>query len=151
MNLTQEESAKIIQFLEHLGISSDKVEVTEQDDELRITVNVPDTEAGIYIGRFASTIDSIQLLLALMLNSYTSSRRVTLDIGGYRARRTAALQSMVERVKTEVLETGLARALPPISATERRQVHLMLSSDDKFTTYSQGEGRDRRLFIALRA
>ena len=148
MALTSDELNKIHTLFSYLGISADKIIVTDEPELITISVDVPEEEAGMYIGRFASTIDGIQLLLSIMLNQGEVHRHLLLDIGGYRTRRTGTLQEMVDRVSQEVAATGVARALPPISSTERRQVHLMFQAHDTLTTYSQGEGQDRRLFIA---
>lgn len=151
MELTDAEIGIIHQFFGFLDIPADQIQVSIDADVVNINVNVPESDAGIFIGRYASTIDSLQLLLSLLLNRGESHRHILLDIGGYRSRRADILGEMVDRVSTQVLESGVARALPPISATERRQVHLMLSTHESLTTYSQGEGQDRRLFIALRS
>ncbi len=150
MALTSEELNKIHTLFSFFGISSDQILVTDDPDLVTISVDVPESEAGMYIGRFASTIDSLQLLLSIMLNKDLGDthRHVLLDIGGYRSRRSRTLEEMVERVSQEVIASGAAHALPPISSTERRQVHLMFQDHATLTTYSQGEGQARRLFIA---
>lgn len=150
MALTKTTHEKIYSLLSFLNISRDLVEITEESETVKVVVNVPEADAGIYIGRFASTLDSLQLLISLMLNQPTPKYRVLLDIGDYRARRYTILQEMVERISTLVESSGVAHALPPISSTERRQVHLMFESHPTLTTYSQGEGEARRLFIATR-
>jgi len=151
MPLNKDEQKLITDFLQKLGLDPSQVTTTSEGDVVNVVVDIDSQEAGIYIGRYAATIDSIQLLLSLMLNKGMDHRHVHLDIGGYRARRLTTLQEMVDRVSREVLASGFAKALPPISSTERREVHLMLSDNEKLTTYSQGDGRDRRLFIAPHA
>src|SRR3989339_1903693 len=150
MSLTQDEKNKILTLFSFFDLES-LVSVEEDVDLVKIVVDVPPEDAGIYIGRFAATIDSLQLLLSIMLNQGDDHRHVLLDIGGYRARRYSTLQEMVERVCAEVIESGQARALPPLSSTERRQIHLMLKDHDTFSTYSEGEGQSRRLYISLKA
>lgn len=134
------------------GISSDQIIITDDPELITVSVDVPESEAGMYIGRFASTIDSIQLIVSIMINKEMGGdhKHVLVDIGGYRSRRVRTLEEMVERISQEVMASGVAHALPPISSTERRQVHIMLADHEKLTTYSQGDGRDRRLFIAIK-
>lgn len=153
MTLTQEEIDRIHTLFSFFSIPSDQIIITDDPELVTVSVEVPENEAGMYIGRFASTIDSIQLIVSIMVNKDVEGdhRHVLVDIGGYRNRRSRTLEEMVERVSQEVEATGIARALPPISSTERRQVHLMMADHDRLTTYSQGDGRDRRLFIALRS
>lgn len=150
MALSKPAREKIYTLLSYLDISKELIEITEESEIIKVVVSVPEADAGIYIGRFASTLDSLQLLISLMLNQPIMKYRVLLDIGGYRARRLSILEEMVERVSALVSSSGVAHALPPISATERRQVHLMLESHPTLTTHSQGEGEARRLFITTR-
>lgn len=143
--------AKIQQLLGTFDISPDQIKVEETDELITVTVNIDELEAGRLIGRFASTLDSLQLIISLMLNQGEVHHHVLLDVAGYRARRLTTLESMVENAKHQAREIGGACVLPPLSATERRQVHLMLKDDAEFTSYSEGFGQDRRLFISLKS
>lgn len=148
MMITDQARTNILQLFSYLGISEDKVVITEEAPELiKIDVNLDEHEAGVYIGRFASMLDSLQLVISLFLSQLEPRPHVLLDIGGYRVRRQDTLRAIADRLSQEVEETGEARAFPPISATERRQVHLMFKDHATLTTFSQGEGYDRRLFI----
>jgi len=147
MNLSPQDYQKVITLLSHLGILEDQISIVEDNDTITISVDVDEQEAGIYIGRFAGTLDSLQFLLSLFLRS-DQIHHVHLDIGGYRERREQILRDMAARIADSVLTTGLPRALPPLSSTERRQVHLMYQDHDQLETYSEGEGYRRRLFLA---
>src|SRR5689334_10656349 len=139
---------KIHALLGFFDIVSDQIKVEEADDVVKITIDMDEREAGRLIGRFATTLDSLQLLISLMLNQGDVHRHILLDVADYRARRLETLAAMVERAKLEVEQTGVPFALPPLSPIERRQIHLMLKDDAVFTSFSQGEGLDRRLFVA---
>lgn len=141
---------KIHTLLQIFDITPDQIKVEETDDLVSVTVEIDELEAGRLIGRFASTLDSLQLIISLMLNRGDVHRHVLLDVAGYRARRLTTLESMVENAKHQAREIGGACVLPPLSATERRQVHLMLKDDAEFTSYSEGFGQDRRLFISVK-
>ncbi len=143
--------AKIQELLKLFDIDSSQIKIEETPELVSITVEMPEMEAGRLIGRFASTLDSLQLIISLMLNKGESHRHVLLDVAGYRERRLTTLQTMVENAKNQAREVGGSCVLPPLSATERRQVHLMLQDDAEFTSYSEGSGIDRRLFISLKA
>jgi spoIIIJ-associated protein len=140
--------AKIEGLLKYFNIESAQIHVEEEADVVKITVDMDEMEAGRLIGRFATTLDSLQLLISLMLNQGDFHRHILLDVADYRARRLETLMSMVERAKSEVEQTGEPSALPLLSATERRQIHLILKDDAVFTSFSEGNGPDRRLFIA---
>lgn len=142
---------KIIhQLLGYFEIHPEQIILDDTPTLLTISVEMPEADAGRLIGRFATTLDSLQLLLSLMLSRGETHRHVLLDVAGYRARRLSALTSLVERAKAETSATGAPSALPPLTSTERRQIHLLLQDDVEFTSYSDGEGYDRRLYVALR-
>jgi spoIIIJ-associated protein len=146
-----EDIAKIEELLKLFDISSDQIKIEETDELVKIVIDMDELEAGRLIGRFASTLDSLQLIISLMINKGEVHRHVLLDVAGYRERRLGTLQTMVENAKNQAREIGGSCVLPPLSATERRQVHLMLKDDAEFTSYSEGFGQDRRLFIAVQA
>lgn len=141
---------KIEKLLKLFDIESSQINVVETDELITITIDLDELSAGRLIGRFASTLDSLQLIISLMINKGEVHRHVLLDVAGYRQRRLTTLQTMVENAKHQARETGGSCVLPPLSATERRQVHLMLKDDAEFTSYSEGYGQDRRLFISVK-
>lgn len=142
--------AKVHTLLGYFAITPDQIAVEETDELIKVTVNLDEVEAGRLIGRFATTLDSLQLLLSLMLNQGDFRHHVLLDVAGYRGRRLETIGVMVDRAKEQVRASGTPYAFPPLSATERREVHLMFKDDAEFTSFSDGYGQDRRLFLAPR-
>lgn len=146
-----QDQVKVEELLQLFAIDSAQIKIEETEELVTITVDMDELEAGRLIGRFAQTLDSLQLIISLMLNNgQDRHKHVLLDVAGYRARRLGTLENMVENAKNQAKETGVACVLPPLSSTERRGVHLMLQDDAEFTSYSDGHGQDRRLFIALK-
>lgn len=148
--MQQNDLNKIEELLKLFDINSDQIKIEETEELVTITIDQNEEEAGRLIGRFASTLDSLQLIISLMLNKGEAHRHVLLDVAGYRQRRLATLEMMVENAKHQARETGGSCVLPPLSATERRQVHLMLKDDAEFTSFSEGFGQDRRLFVSVK-
>ncbi len=150
MTLTDDKLARINQLFSYLNISQDHIQVEIDDDTVSISVDVPEEEAGIFIGRYANTLDSIQLILSLFLRS-DIIHHVHLDIGGYRGRRADVLREMADRIAADVIESSSPRAFPPLSATERRTIHLIFEDHETLTTYSEGMGYNRRLILGLKS
>ena len=139
----------IIQFFSYFGLTSDQVQIDDSGETINVVLVVDPTDSGRYIGRFATTLDSLQLLLSMMINNRAvEHQHIKLDVGGYRAERLETLQSMADRIAQEVVETGAPRAFPPLSATDRREIHLLFQDHESLTTYSEGEGQSRRLILA---
>lgn len=145
-----QDQKKVEELLAIFNIQPSQIKIDETDELVTITIEMDELEAGRLIGRFAQTLDSLQLILSLMLNKGEVHKHILLDVAGYRARRTSTLSTMVENAKKQVKDSGAPCVLPPLSSTERRSVHLMIQDDAEFTSYSDGHGQDRRLFIALK-
>jgi spoIIIJ-associated protein len=104
------------------------------------------------IGSDGSTLDAIQYLANTTLNlgqPEESQTAYTIELGGYRVRRQAELQSIAEAAAQRVRETGEEHEMAALSAAERRQVHTYLKTFEDLETYSRGREPDRRLVIRL--
>lgn len=146
-----EHQALIHQFFSAFGLTPTQIHLSVEGDMLTITLDVPETESGRFIGRYASTLDSLQLILSLMLNNGSESHlHVLIDVGGYRAERQAVLESMAERLTHLVTETGTPHSFPPLSSTDRRSLHLLFKDHETLKTESVGEGQNRRLILSLK-
>ena len=80
--------------------------------------------------------------------SLTGSERLVCDVHGFRATREAELQAMANLAANRVRQTGMAFTFEPMSANERRIIHLTLADSPDLFTESIGEGSDRKLRIA---
>jgi spoIIIJ-associated protein len=73
--------------------------------------------------------------------------RITLDVGGYRTRREKVLRELAQGVAKKVLDNGRPYHFEPMSAMERRVVHMTMSEIDGLRTESEGEGRRRHVVV----
>ena len=73
--------------------------------------------------------------------------RITLDVAGYRTRREKTLRQLAQSVATKVLESRRAYHFEPMSAMERRVVHMTISDIEGLVTESEGEGRKRHVVV----
>lgn len=116
-----------------------------------IAFDVRGDDLGILIGRRGQTLASLQYLVNLMvsrrLKGYTT---VTVDVEGYRARRYESLRGLAQRMADRVRSTGQPVTLEPMSAAERRVIHLTLQDYPDVTTLSIGEGENRKVSIVLK-
>ena len=121
----------------------------------RITVygrNDDEQEAlGALIGRKGERLSALQHLVNLMLSRKLGTwTRVLIDVEDYRGRRERQLVEVARRAADRVMETGQMLQLEPMSALERRWVHLALRDVEGITTQSIGEEPMRRV-VVLRA
>ena len=76
-----------------------------------------------------------------------AGERLVCDVNGFRATREAELQAMANLAASRVRQTGMPFTFQPMSANERRIIHLTLADSTDLFTESIGEGADRKLRI----
>src|ERR1044072_7565 len=77
--------------------------------------------------------------------------RLVCDVNGFRATREAELQAMANLAANRVRQTGIAFTFEPMSANERRIIHLTLADSSDLSTETIGEGSDRKLRIVRKS
>jgi spoIIIJ-associated protein len=124
------------------------VEVEESEDEIRVVCDGHDL--GMLIGRHGQTIDAIQYLVnAIVWRARPDDRKdVVVDAAGYRERRRAALESLAVRSAEEALATHSPVELEPMTAVERKIVHLRLKEFYGIETGSEGTEPNRYVVIS---
>jgi spoIIIJ-associated protein len=129
-----------------LGVDAE-IDAREEPDAVVVTCSGPDV--GLLIGRHGQTIDAIQYLLnAIGWRTYGEERKeVTVDAAGYRERRKATLEALALRVAERVRESGEAEELEPMTAVERKVVHLRLKGEAGVGTASEGTEPNRYVVV----
>jgi len=138
------------QLVDLMGYDAN-VEVTE-GPTAKITVygaNDEEKEAlGALIGRKGERLSALQHLVNLMLSRKMGTwTRVLVDVEDYRGRRERQLVEVATRAAERVEETGQMLQLEPMSALERRWVHIALRDTEGVTTQSIGEEPMRRVVV----
>jgi len=113
-----------------------------------IAVDVITKETGLFIGQKGETIDAIQYLLNVAVyKNRPFAKRIIVDSEGYRQRRIEAIQGMAHRTARRAVRERRPLSLPPMSAAERRVVHLFLQENPKVTTSSEGKDDARKVVV----
>lgn len=125
--------------------------VTEPDNLTGRRVNIIDIKGedlGVLIGPRGETLDSLQFLGRLMV-AHKLHRRANfvVDVEGFRKRREQALTRLAERMAEKTRQRGEPITLEPMSAYERRIIHMTLRDVPDVYTESAGEGKQRRVRI----
>ena len=111
----------------------------------------PGDDLGLLIGRHGSHIAALQYVINVILShSLDGNNPITVDIDGYKRRREEALEEIAQRTSAEVRDYGEPVELSPMSAAERRIIHLLVQDDPELTTESIGDGASRRVRIVYR-
>ncbi len=116
------------------------------EDEIRIEIEGPD--AGRVIGKRGVVLEAIQYLTTRVVHRAGERRRhVQVDAEGYRARHEDQLAQMARKLGERVAAEGKVITFDPMSARDRRVVHMALRDVAGVRTESNGEGADRRVQI----
>ena len=129
-----------------LGVEG-RVEVVEDDATIVITCTGDDV--ALLIGRHGQTIDALQYLLnAISHRAYGDDRKeVVVDAAGYRERRRVTLEALAERTAEQVRASGSKVELEPMTAVERKVVHLKLKELGGVATASEGTEPNRYIVV----
>jgi spoIIIJ-associated protein len=143
------------EMLAHMKITA---QVTAQyasepdaDGDLPLLIDVHGDDLSVLIGRRAETLNALQYLLALIISKEaTHWVQVIVDVEGYRARRERQLRQLARRMADQAIRTGKRQILEPMSASERRIIHLELRDHAEVKTESLGEEPNRKVSVILK-
>lgn len=149
--MNQEESIKFAEkyladLLSFFGINAE-VTTEYSDDVIEISVSST-TDNSLLIGRNAETLRSIQYLLSTTLrNREAAVTRVNVDIADYKKQHADKVAKQAREWIEEVIRTGDS-FVGDLNAADRRIVHRVADEYPNIKTFSEGEGRERRIIIA---
>ena len=136
----------VARIVETLGVDAEVV-AREEPEAIVVTCSGPDV--GLLIGRHGQTIDAVQYLLnVIAYRAYGEEKQdVVVDAAGYRARRQATLETLALRVADRVRQSGEPEELEPMTAVERKVVHLSLKDVAGVGTTSEGTEPNRYVVV----
>lgn len=118
------------------------------DDEV-IQLSVPSTSLNsLLIGRNADNLRALQHIVSMALVTREAEVvRVNVDVAGYKKQRAERIEEKAENWIKKVRETGETMEVN-LNAADRRVVHKLAQDYSDIETHSEGEGRERKLFIS---
>ena len=127
------------------GATSEVVLLDEDTAELQVTGG----DLGLLIGPKGATLLALQDLARTVVQRRTGARtgRLLLDVAGYRQKRKEALARFTQKVAEEVVATGAATSMEPMSSADRKIVHDTVNDIDGVTTTSEGEDPRRHVVV----
>jgi spoIIIJ-associated protein len=145
-DLAAEVRALVTRIVDGIGVTA-RVDVEEGDEVVTVSCVGPDL--GMLIGRHGQTIDAVQYLAnAVMWRHHPEDRKeVVVDAAGYRDRRRASLEALAVRSAERALSDSQPVELEPMTAIERKVVHLRLKQFDGVETTSEGTEPNRYVVV----
>lgn len=153
--MTREEvESRIRNFLSDLFNAMDMevaVEITFNDKEECINVELKGGNMGVLIGKRGQTLDSLQYLTNLAINKQSENYyRVKIDTEDYRKRRRETLENLAKNISFKVKRTKRPVSLETMNPFERRVIHSALQNDRFVETHSEGDEPYRHVVVTLK-
>ncbi|EFX57898.1 RNA-binding cell elongation regulator Jag/EloR [Streptococcus sp. M334] len=126
------------------------VEATLSNDYNRRSINlqIDTNEPGRIIGYHGKVLKALQLLAQNYLyNRYSRTFYITINVNDYVEHRAEVLQTYAQKLATRVLEEGRSRQTDPMSNSERKIIHRIISRMDGVTSYSEGDEPNRYVVV----
>jgi spoIIIJ-associated protein len=141
----------ISKLIHHLGMKaqvSAHYDESSTDDRRTIQVDIRGDNLSALIGRHAETLTAFQHISSLMVGKQTQQWvQLIVDVEGYRDRREKQVRQLALRMVDQVIKTGRKATLEPMTASERRAIHIELRGHPAVTTESIGEEPHRKVVI----
>jgi spoIIIJ-associated protein len=136
----------VTRIVDGIGVTG-RIDVDEDGDV--ITVSCAGSDLGMLIGRHGQTIDAVQYLAnAVMWRRHPEDRKeVVVDAAGYRDRRRTALEALALRSAERALSDREPVELEPMTAVERKVVHVRLKEFEGVETTSEGTEPNRYIVV----
>src|SRR3989344_4240416 len=122
-------------------------EVDKDGKALVVLVYTPEN-ARFLIGKNGQNLRAIeQVVRAMFLKNLNEFKNIVVDVNDYRKAKASYVIDLAKQVVTRVRNTQKAEALLPMSAYERRIVHMELASYPDIATESIGNEPQRRIIV----
>ena len=120
----------------------------DEEGQRPVVVDVQGDDLGVLIGRRAEILNALQYIVNLIVSKQVEHWvQVVIDVQGYRARHEGQLRQMAQRMADQAMKAGRRQVLEPMSASDRRIIHLELRDHPSVTTQSVGEEPTRKVTI----
>lgn len=137
---------------EVFGKSNLELKATAAHSEQGCLLTLSGEDAALLRGEGGELLDAIEYLVnQSFLRELPHGERLICDVDNFRAAREAELRMMARHAANKVRSSGVPFTFSPMSAGERRVIHLELANENGIHTESVGEGNARRLKVSLKS
>jgi spoIIIJ-associated protein len=132
-------------ILAHIQVPA-TVEASWSEDQIRLDIS--SNGSGLLIGKRGQTLHSLQYIVNKIYNRHAAKKfHIVIDTENYRERRRKALTEVALSLGNRAKKSGKPTTSSPMSAYDRRIIHLALKDDRQVRTKSKGEGVLRKVVV----
>lgn len=158
--MPMETDVKIKDILEELlaryGFSGVSIEEQVESGEHQglapkvFSLRVPEEDSRFLIGQFGNNLQALQHIARAVVARKMpelSSTNFVLDVNEYRKKKDQLIMELARSASREAQQSGETVYLRPMSAYDRRLVHMELAKEQNVVTESVGSGMERRIAV----
>ncbi len=114
-------------------------------------IHLQTDQPGVLIGFKGKTLNALQTVLGLaVLKRFGPEIKILVDVNDYRQTQEEKLKNLALEAAARAKSEKKSIALPPMSAFERRLIHLFLAADPEIETVSEDKGNQRHVIVKLK-
>lgn len=135
--------------LSQLGLAEDQIVIEiADDDNLNISLTVPQESAGVFVGHHGEGLSSLRMIFSLIIfQRFAVWPKLHLNVNDYQERREETLKEIASDAAQRAVSLQKEIILPNLSSYERRIIHMFLSEFPGVKTESRGEAPFRQMVI----
>jgi len=147
--ILSERANRAVMFLKELFLSGElKIEPQAELAEDYVAINLTGEDREVFTQNGGAALEALEFLVnKVVARRLGVGPKIVVDVNGFRKEREKEIREMALRAAEKAKRTGKPVSLPPMSARERRLVHMALRGRKDVETRSAGQGERRHVVI----
>ena len=144
----------ISELFKKMGIKEFSFENYDDGKDYNLNIRVPLEVKSILIGKFGQTVSSIEYITRIYVNrriseeDKSSKYNLYVDIENYKQEKLQKLEKLADSLAEKVAISGKSVEMKPMSARERKIIHMNLKNNPEISTFSKGQEPYRKIIIS---
>jgi spoIIIJ-associated protein len=135
-------------LLARMGFSASVETKKAESLDGAIICNIKTEDSSFLIGQYGLNLQSLQHIARVMIRKkIVQPINFILDVNSYRQEKNDSVIRLAKNLAQEAIIEKREITMRPMTAYERRIVHMELSKNDQIKSESIGEGESRRIVI----
>jgi|GEM_PF-2401840 len=144
-------------LLNRMNMGHFDLEIEKESRDKIINIRTSIASKSLLIGRYGKTLNSLEYLTKIYINrkfeetdSKPGKLNLSLDVEDYRKEKLQKLESIAARLAEKVRSTGKSMEMKPMTARERKLIHMKFKNDPLIKTFSKGQDPFRKVVLSTR-
>lgn len=124
-----------------------KTELIDNQESIICNISAGE-DSNFLIGQHGINLQSLQHIARLVVRKEIQDKlKFVLDVNSYRQQKNQSIIEQAKEIAKQAIKERKSIIMRPMSAYERRLVHIELASNEQIITESVGEGEEKKIVI----